>query len=154
MWPDFTGVRYPERQAFHDASLDGCVLRRCCRSCGQWHRRRTEFDLNYGGFLPMLHLLTNTWLAGNQLSFFLLQGARDRGASSGTEDFSYWNTTQKMKWPALVVAIVIGFIVGLVARRLISDKEPMGIIITIILGIAGSLAGRWRAITACARPCS
>lgn len=91
----------------------------------------------------MLLLLTNTWLAGNKLAFFLLQGVTDRRASSGTEDFSRWDPTQKMKWPAVVVAILIGLIVGAVARRLISDKESMGIIITIILGIAGSVAGRF-----------
>ena len=91
----------------------------------------------------MVLLLTNTWLAGNKFAFFLLQGARDRGASSGTEDFSRWDTTQKMKLPALVVAIVIGLITGALARRLMPGKDRMGIIITIILGIAGSVAGRF-----------
>ena len=38
----------------------------------------------------MLLLLSNIWLAGNKLAFFLLQetAAGDKGAASGTEDFS------------------------------------------------------------------
>jgi biopolymer transport protein ExbB/TolQ len=59
----------------------------------------------------MLLLLSNIWLAGNKLAFFLLQAAPDaggdKGASSATEDFSLWGMIQKMKWPALVVAIVL-----------------------------------------------
>ena len=57
----------------------------------------------------MLLLLSNIWLAGNKLAFFLLQetAAGDKGAASGTEDFSLWGMIQKMKWPALVVAIVL-----------------------------------------------
>jgi biopolymer transport protein ExbB/biopolymer transport protein TolQ len=56
----------------------------------------------------MLLLLSNIWLAGNKLAFFLLQEAgADKGAASGTEDFSLWGMIQKMKWPALVVAIVL-----------------------------------------------
>ena len=89
----------------------------------------------------MLLLLTNIWLAGNKLVFFLLQAARDRRAASGTEDFSTWGTTQKMKWPAVVVAIVIGLVAGVLARRLMPGKDPMGIIVTIILGIVGSFIG-------------
>src|SRR5437773_10249113 len=59
----------------------------------------------------MLLLLSNVWLAGNKLAFFLLQAADqaggDKGAASGTEDFSLWGMIQKMKWPALVVAVVL-----------------------------------------------
>src|SRR5262252_8551228 len=59
----------------------------------------------------MLLLLSNIWLAGNKLAFFLLQAAGeaagDKGAASATEDFSLWGMIQKMKWPALVVAIVL-----------------------------------------------
>jgi biopolymer transport protein ExbB/TolQ len=56
----------------------------------------------------MLLLLQNIWLAGNKLAFFLLQAAEEvKGAESGTEDFSLWGMIQKMKWPALVVAIVL-----------------------------------------------
>ena len=57
----------------------------------------------------MLLLLSNIWLASNKLAFFLLQeaGAADKGAASGTEDFSLWGMIQKMQWPALVVAIVL-----------------------------------------------
>ena len=58
----------------------------------------------------MLLLLTNIWLASNKLAFFLLQeagAAAEKGAASGTEDFSLWGMIQKMQWPALVVAIVL-----------------------------------------------
>src|SRR5437870_6994899 len=60
----------------------------------------------------MLLLLSNIWLAGNKLAFFLLQAAQeaaggDKGAASGTEDFSLWGMIRKMKWPAIVVAIVL-----------------------------------------------
>ena len=54
-------------------------------------------------------LLQNMWLAGNKLAFFLLQAADQTKApdAAGTEDFSLWGMIQKMKWPALVVAIVL-----------------------------------------------
>ena len=89
----------------------------------------------------MLLLLTNIWLAGNKLFFFLLQAGRDRRASSATEDFSTWGTTYKMKWSTLLVIVVIGLIAGALARLLMPGKDPMGIIMTIILGIAGSFVG-------------
>jgi len=56
----------------------------------------------------MLLLLQNVWFAGNKLAFLLLQAAPDAAKSeSATEDFSLWGMIQKMKWPALVVAIVL-----------------------------------------------
>src|SRR5262249_62256428 len=56
-------------------------------------------------------LLSNIWLTGNKLAFFLLQAA-DQAAGgkegqSATEDFSLWGMIQKMKWPGLVVAVVL-----------------------------------------------
>jgi uncharacterized membrane protein YeaQ/YmgE (transglycosylase-associated protein family) len=106
----------------------------------------------------MLLLSTNIWLAGNKLAFFLLQAAREKGASGTTEDFSTWGTTYKVKWSTLVGAIVIGLIAGLLARRLTPGKEAMGLITTIILGIAGSIVGGligsliWRNETGSFRP--
>jgi uncharacterized membrane protein YeaQ/YmgE (transglycosylase-associated protein family) len=41
-------------------------------------------------------------------------------------------------WMAL-----IGLIVGIVAKLLMPGKDPGGIIITILLGIAGSFVGSW-----------
>jgi hypothetical protein len=58
---------------------------------------------------------------------------------STTEDFSTWGTTYKVKWSTLVGAIVIGLIASLLARRLTPGKEAMGLITTIILGIAARL---------------
>jgi uncharacterized membrane protein YeaQ/YmgE (transglycosylase-associated protein family) len=39
--------------------------------------------------------------------------------------------------------ILIGLIVGAVAKLLMPGKDPGGFIITILLGIAGSLVGTW-----------
>ena len=81
----------------------------------------------------MLLLLSNIWLAGNKLAFLLLQAARDRGASSATEDFSTWGTTYKVKWSTLFAAIVIGLIAGVLARRLLMrGTELMSPVTTII----------------------
>ena len=39
--------------------------------------------------------------------------------------------------------IVLGLIAGLIARALYPGKQPGGVIITILLGIAGALLGGW-----------
>ncbi|HVT30590.1 MAG TPA: GlsB/YeaQ/YmgE family stress response membrane protein [Lacipirellulaceae bacterium] len=39
--------------------------------------------------------------------------------------------------------IVFGLIVGAIARLLMPGRQPMGIILTILLGIAGSFFGGW-----------
>ena len=39
--------------------------------------------------------------------------------------------------------IIIGLVVGAVAKLLMPGKDPGGFIITILLGIAGSLVGTW-----------
>ncbi len=39
--------------------------------------------------------------------------------------------------------IIFGLIVGVFAKLLMPGKDPGGIIITILLGIAGSVFGRW-----------
>ena len=39
--------------------------------------------------------------------------------------------------------ILFGLIVGFVAKLLMPGKDPGGVIITILLGIVGSLLGRW-----------
>ena len=54
----------------------------------------------------MLLLLSNIWLAGNKLAFFMLQEGEKSG-QTGTEDFSLWGMIQKMEWPALLVAFVL-----------------------------------------------
>lgn len=106
----------------------------------------------------MLLLSTNIPLMGNNLALLLLQAARERGASSATEDFSTWGTTYKMKWSTLAFAIVIGLIAGAFARRLMPSKEATGLITTLILGIAGSIVGGligsliWRSETGAFRP--
>ncbi|MGO4129298.1 GlsB/YeaQ/YmgE family stress response membrane protein [Inquilinus sp. YAF38] len=39
--------------------------------------------------------------------------------------------------------LIIGFVVGLVAKFLMPGRDPGGFIITILLGIAGSFVGGW-----------
>lgn len=43
-----------------------------------------------------------------------------------------------MSW---ILFIIAGFVIGLVARALIPGKQNLGIIMTTLLGIAGSLLG-------------
>ncbi len=44
---------------------------------------------------------------------------------------------------SLIWAIVIGFVVGLLARFLMPGRDPAGFIVTALLGIAGSLVATW-----------
>ena len=39
--------------------------------------------------------------------------------------------------------IIIGFIIGLVAKAIMPGKDPGGFIITTIIGIVGALLGTW-----------
>lgn len=41
--------------------------------------------------------------------------------------------------------IVVGAIVGVIARFLVPGRDPMGIVATIVLGIVGSFLGRFLA---------
>jgi uncharacterized membrane protein YeaQ/YmgE (transglycosylase-associated protein family) len=41
----------------------------------------------------------------------------------------------------IVVLLVVGFIVGAIARLLMPGRDPLGIFGTIVLGIAGSFVG-------------
>lgn len=43
----------------------------------------------------------------------------------------------------LLITIVVGFIVGVIAKLIMPGKENMGIIMTTLLGIAGSLAATY-----------
>jgi uncharacterized membrane protein YeaQ/YmgE (transglycosylase-associated protein family) len=42
---------------------------------------------------------------------------------------------------ALIVFIVFGFVIGLIARALMPGRQPMGYLMTIGLGVAGSFLG-------------
>jgi uncharacterized membrane protein YeaQ/YmgE (transglycosylase-associated protein family) len=44
---------------------------------------------------------------------------------------------------SIVWTIIIGFIVGLVARFLMPGRDPAGFVITAILGIVGALVATW-----------
>lgn len=43
----------------------------------------------------------------------------------------------------LIGAIIIGFIVGLIARAIMPGKDPSGFILTTLLGIGGALCGKY-----------
>lgn len=44
---------------------------------------------------------------------------------------------------SIIWAIIIGFIVGVVAKLLMPGKDPKGFIITTLLGIGGSIVGKY-----------
>ncbi len=48
----------------------------------------------------------------------------------------------------LLVFIVVGLIVGVIARALMPGKDPIGILGTIVVGIVGAIVGgyAWRAL--------
>lgn len=43
----------------------------------------------------------------------------------------------------IIEAIVVGFIVGLIARALMPGKQSLGFIMTTVLGVAGALVGKY-----------
>ncbi|MCQ9329396.1 GlsB/YeaQ/YmgE family stress response membrane protein [Pelistega suis] len=43
----------------------------------------------------------------------------------------------------IIKAIVVGFIVGLIARALMPGKQSLGFIMTTVLGVAGALVGTY-----------
>jgi uncharacterized membrane protein YeaQ/YmgE (transglycosylase-associated protein family) len=43
----------------------------------------------------------------------------------------------------IIGVIIIGFIVGLIARALMPGKDPAGIILTTLLGIGGAFIGQY-----------
>ena len=45
-----------------------------------------------------------------------------------------------MHW---IWVVLIGLVVGAVAKLLMPGKDPGGLIVTILLGIAGSVVGTW-----------
>ena len=44
---------------------------------------------------------------------------------------------------AIIGWIIFGLVVGLIARALMPGPQPMGFIMTALLGIAGSFVGGW-----------
>ena len=43
----------------------------------------------------------------------------------------------------IIGAIIIGFIIGLVAKMLMPGRDPAGFLITVLLGIGGAIVARW-----------
>jgi len=52
----------------------------------------------------------------------------------------HWNLFGSSNW---IYIVVIGFVVGLLARLLKPGRDSMGIIMTTLLGIAGALFAGW-----------
>lgn len=44
---------------------------------------------------------------------------------------------------SIIITIIVGFIVGLIARAIMPGNQPMGWIMTTILGIVGSLVASY-----------
>lgn len=42
--------------------------------------------------------------------------------------------------------VVVGLIVGAVARLIIPGRQPIGILLTLLSGIVGAMLGRWAAV--------
>jgi len=43
----------------------------------------------------------------------------------------------------IIVTLIIGLVVGVVAKLLVPGRDPGGFIVTILIGIAGSLIAGW-----------
>lgn len=43
----------------------------------------------------------------------------------------------------IIGAIIIGFIVGLIARAIMPGRDPIGFILTTLLGIGGAIIGKY-----------
>ena len=52
----------------------------------------------------------------------------------------HWDLFGSRNW---IYIIIIGFVVGLLARALKPGRDSMGIILTTLLGIAGALLAGW-----------
>jgi uncharacterized membrane protein YeaQ/YmgE (transglycosylase-associated protein family) len=70
--------------------------------------------------------------AFSQKTLYVLLAKRGLMLSAIGEDTMHW------LW-----VILIGLIIGAVAKLIMPGKDPSGFIITILLGIAGSLVGTW-----------
>lgn len=41
----------------------------------------------------------------------------------------------------IIAWVVFGFVIGLIARAIVPGRQPMGFVLTTLLGIAGSIVG-------------
>lgn len=44
---------------------------------------------------------------------------------------------------SILITIVVGFVIGLIARAIMPGDQPMGLIMTTVLGIVGSLVASY-----------
>ena len=43
----------------------------------------------------------------------------------------------------IIIAIFIGFIIGVLAKMLMPGRDPAGFVVTVLLGIGGAVVARW-----------
>lgn len=43
----------------------------------------------------------------------------------------------------IITAIVVGLIIGLLARLVLPGRQPIGLIVTVLVGIGAALLGTW-----------
>jgi uncharacterized membrane protein YeaQ/YmgE (transglycosylase-associated protein family) len=48
---------------------------------------------------------------------------------------------------SIIAWIVLGLIVGVIAKKLLGGREKHGLVVTILVGVAGALLGGWVAST-------
>jgi len=46
----------------------------------------------------------------------------------------------------IITAIVIGAIIGLLGRLVLPGKQPIGLLVTILVGIVSALIGTWQSV--------
>jgi uncharacterized membrane protein YeaQ/YmgE (transglycosylase-associated protein family) len=63
------------------------------------------------------------------------------GSHVGDEPTLAQGTARKEDEMGIITWIIFGFIVGLIARAVVPGKQGMGLVMTTLLGVAGSLIG-------------
>lgn len=53
---------------------------------------------------------------------------------------------------SIIGAIIVGIIIGVVARLIMPGRQNIGVIMTVLLGIVGGLAGSWLTSLATHKP--
>ena len=83
--------------------------------------------------------------AGDQAVSVVFLGAHASRAISlpGTDQFRYNKFIMDFSAHSILWVLVIGLVVGAIAKLLMPGKDPGGCIITILLGIAGAFVGTW-----------
>jgi uncharacterized membrane protein YeaQ/YmgE (transglycosylase-associated protein family) len=85
---------------------------------------------------------TSQYHTGEHRSSHRIGAARAlRLATDARDAAAAWRRLQQSPGEHMLWAIIIGLIVGAIAKLVMPGKDPGGIIITILIGIAGSFVG-------------